>query len=130
MIIVSSILFLQPKNLIALDSPQHVEQKVYTKQELQKVVYQYAKEYNVDGDKMIKLIDCENRPWNPELQSGLTYKEGNRWGKPAGSREESYGLAQIHLPDHKDVTKEEAQDPEFAIEFMAKNWNKVTWSCR
>jgi hypothetical protein len=37
--------------------------------------------------------------------------------------EESYGIAQIHLPSHPDITKEQALDPDFAIKWMANNWN-------
>lgn len=36
--------------------------------------------------------------------------------------EESYGLAQIHLPSHKNVTKEQAMDAYFAIDFLVEHW--------
>jgi hypothetical protein len=36
--------------------------------------------------------------------------------------EESYGLAQIHLPSHKKVTKDQALNAEFAISFLVENW--------
>jgi hypothetical protein len=85
---------------------------------------------NVDPQAMINLIDCEDTTWNPTQQSNSVYKPGNRWGFPAGTREKSYGLAQIHLPDHKDISYEQATNPEFAIDFIAENWNKVTWSCK
>ena len=47
--------------------------------------------------------------------------------KKDGVREESYGIAQIHLPSHPSVSKSQALNPEFAIEFMSNNWNKVKW---
>lgn len=36
--------------------------------------------------------------------------------------EESYGIAQIHLPSHPNITKEQALNPEFSIQWMANNW--------
>ncbi len=46
--------------------------------------------------------------------------------------EESYGLSQINLPSHPDISLSNAVDPEFSIEFMAKAFslNKQSmWSC-
>lgn len=100
-----------------------------TKSELIQKVYQYADDYNVNPKRMVSIINCENKQWIPDLQSGLKYKKGNRWKQPAGSQEKSYGLAQIHLPDHPDVSIQEAKDADYSIEFMAKNLDKVKWSC-
>lgn len=90
----------------------------------------YAKEYHVSGKKMFQTLENENKTFDFDLQSGLRYKKGNRWKKPAGSREQSFGVAQIHLPDHPDITKDEATDPEFSVEFMAKQFalgNQRQW---
>jgi hypothetical protein len=49
-----------------------------------------------------------------------------------GTREESYGLVQIHLPAHPTVSKEEAQDPTFSIVFLVehiKAGKAKIWSC-
>ena len=49
-----------------------------------------------------------------------------------GQREQSFGLVQIHLPAHRTITKEQALDPEFAIDFLAKNLAQgrgTMWSC-
>lgn len=51
--------------------------------------------------------------FDPSIQSGYYYK---------GIREESYGLAQINLPSHTNITKEQAKDPVFAIKFMASEF--------
>lgn len=43
-----------------------------------------------------------------------------------------YGVAQINLHYHPDVTKAEAEDPYFALEWAAKAWqagHERWWSC-
>lgn len=102
-----------------------------TNSELQTKVYQYAEKYGTSGKLLTSIIDCEDRDWNVSQQSYSTYKSGNRWGFPAGTREKSYGLAQIHLPDHKTITYDQATDPDFSIDYLAKNVanGTDTWSC-
>lgn len=124
---------ISPKSLIAEDViPQELLKKDYTKAELVQKVYKYAEDYHVKPKTMLDIINCENKEWDTDLQSGLKYKQGNRWKQPAGSREKSFGLAQIHLPDNKQVTYEEATDPDYALDFMASNISKgraTMWSC-
>lgn len=104
--------------------------KVYTKSELIDKVYQYAKIWKNDPQKIINTINCEDKDWDPNLQSELTYKSGNRWGFAGGTQEKSYGLVQIHLPDHKDITKEQATDPDFALNYIAEHLGRDdSWSC-
>ncbi len=120
---------IRPKQLVAEDVAP-VELHIYTKAELIDKVYKYANIWKNNPQKIIKTINCENRDWDVKLQSGLKYKAGNRWGLPAGSLEKSYGLSQIHLPDHKDITYEQAVDPDFAISYMAEHLGRdVSWSC-
>ena len=80
---------------------------------------------------MESIISCESG-WNTSIQSKHKYTARNvPNGYKVGDREESYGLVQIHVPVHS-VTKAQAIDPEFAIEFMAKNiaQGKASWwSC-
>lgn len=80
---------------------------------------------------MHTIISCESQ-YNPSIQSHHTYHSGNvPQGYSVGDREESYGLVQIHIPVHN-VTKEQAIDPKFAIDFLAKNIAKgkaSMWSC-
>ncbi len=47
--------------------------------------------------------------------------------KSAIPGEESYGLAQVHLPSHKHITKEQAMDAYFSIDFLVENWNDTKW---
>jgi len=44
-----------------------------------------------------------------------------------GIREESFGIAQINLPSHPDVSREQALDPDFSIKWTADNWKTVKW---
>lgn len=49
-----------------------------------------------------------------------------------GDAGQSYGVAQIHLPSHPTVTKEQALDPNFAIEWTAQQFSKgkaEMWTC-
>lgn len=94
------------------------------------IVY-YAKQYNVSADTMIGVIKCESS-FIVDVQSRATYKSGNKWGFPEGTREKSFGLSQIHLPDHTEISYEQAIDPDFAIEFLAKQLsvgNGKMWTC-
>lgn len=80
------------------------------------VIYQKAKVYGVNGYQMERTIECESRFQN--IQS-TAYRNG--------VREDSWGIAQIHLPSHPEVSREEALDEMFAIEWMASHFNTVTW---
>jgi hypothetical protein len=101
----------------------------------------FAEKYSVSSSKMIKIMDCENRAYDPLLQSGIRYTAGQiarnpSWGE-VGDYEKSFGLVQIHLPaknkwQGKIITKEQAQDPEFSIEFLAERLSKgkgKMWTC-
>lgn len=48
-----------------------------------------------------------------------------------GIREDSWGIVQIYLPAHPTVSRQEALDPYFAVEFMAEKFSKgwTKWSC-
>lgn len=44
----------------------------------------------------------------------------------------SIGIAQIHLPAHPDITKEQARDPYFSLSWMGSEWldgRAWEWSC-
>ncbi len=51
-----------------------------------------------------------------------------------GDHGTSFGIAQIHLPAHPEITKEQAFDPLFSIYFLAKEvargraWQWTCWS--
>ena len=101
----------RPVELIALDAPQ--KPKIATTSEL---ITLYADKYNVSAKTMHRVIKCESN-----------YK-----ANAVGDGGRSFGLVQIHLPSNPKVTKAQAQDREFAINFLAKNLAKGNgrmWTC-
>jgi len=111
-----------------------IEAKVdWTEERIKEEVLKKADAHNVSFDQMWNTIKCENESLNPDLQSQLKYEfDDTRRGIYVGMQEKSYGIAQIHIPDHPHVSIEEAKDPEFAIEFMANafsNGKQVWWTC-
>lgn len=81
---------------------------------------------------MDRVIACESG-YNPTIQSHHRYKTDRpHEGVRAGEREQSFGLVQIHLPAHPNVSYQEAIDPEFAVDFLAKNLSQGrggAWTC-
>jgi len=103
-----------------------------TNSSLRTLAREIAREHGLNEEEFLRVLDCENRGWDPSIQSYHRYKEGNRWGFPAGTREKSYGLVMIHLPDHPSVTYEQATDPVYALNWMADKWvqgRQAMWSC-
>lgn len=105
------------------------------------VIRDFAEKYKVSPAEIERIIDCENEEYDPKLQSRIRYTEGQisrhpDWGI-VGEREKSFGLVQIHLPagnkwKGKTITKEQATDPIFSIEFLAYQLSKGNgpmWSC-
>jgi hypothetical protein len=92
--------------------------------EIQGLISHYSALYGVSRDLMDKIIECETAgTYDPKIQSGH-YKNG--------IREDSWGLVQIHLPAHPTITKEMAKNPNFAIDFLAKNLadsKQEMWTC-
>ena len=43
---------------------------------------------------LVLLMECENGNWNPTMQSTVIRN---------GKREDSWGLCQVHRPDHKEI---------------------------
>ncbi len=89
---------------------------------LNKVVL-YANAYHIDFNAFYKTINCESS-FIPTQQSNFLDKNGKR--------ELSFGLAQINLPYHPTVTLAEADDPDFALNFMANAFasgQQSQWTC-
>lgn len=81
---------------------------------------------------MDRVIACESG-YNPTIQSRHRYKKDRpHEGVVAGQREQSFGLAQIHLPAHPNVSYEQATDPEFSVNFLAEKLSHDAgshWTC-
>lgn len=69
--------------------------------------------------QMLETIRCE---------SGFVSQQ-SKYIRKDGTREPSFGIAQIHLPDHPSVTKDEAMDENFSVRWMAKKFKdgKMGW---
>jgi len=93
---------------------------------IEELVRESALKYNVSFDELWYTIGCETQQtYNPYIQSNIRYAfTDTKRGIVKGERELSFGLAMIHLPDHPEITYEQATDKYFAIDFIAKNWSK------
>jgi hypothetical protein len=84
---------------------------------------QDANKYGDDFNHLWATLSCENPTFNPTQQS-LYFKNG--------IQEQSFGDAQINLPENKDITYAEATDPIFSINFIAEKFSEgdaSKWSC-
>jgi len=87
------------------------------------LIKKIAAEYGVSSHLMTELVRCESS-FVSDVQSNYRYSDGGR--------EESFGLSQIHLRAHTTVSIEQANNPDFALRFMAKQisqGNAKIWSC-
>lgn len=102
-------------------NPLHAQAPIYTPTVIQQttpisIVEHYSRIYDVSMSQMITTLKCESN-FNSEA---------------VGDHGKSFGIAQIYLPAHPDISKEQALDPEFAIEFMAQQFSKGNariWTC-
>lgn len=83
---------------------------------VQEKIDMYAKRYEVNAQLMRAVVKCESS-FNPDA---------------VGDNGTSFGLVQIHQPSHPTITKEQAHDPDFALNFLAKNLaagKGKMWTC-
>ena len=100
----------------------HAEEKVWTQDMVKELARNTAKEHGLNVQKFLKTLNCENQ-FRAKGQSEHVYK---------GEREDSWGSAQINLYWNPTISREQAEDPEFAIKFMAEQWSKGNaklWTC-
>ncbi|MBX4216137.1 hypothetical protein KW797_04280 [Candidatus Parcubacteria bacterium] len=88
------------------------------------IVRAYGLKWGVSGAEMWQTTLCENRSLDPLKQSEIIDK--------SGAREDSWGNSQINLYWHPEVTREQAQDPFFAADFMGRYFaagKQSQWTC-
>ena len=95
------------------------------------LTYFYARKWGVNHDMMYRIVGCETGwQFDHTMRSLATYKDG--------TRENSWGLAQWHLPaknvtkDGQVITKEIATDPHQSLDAMAWHISEGRaglWSC-
>ena len=101
----------------------HAEEKVWTEEMVKELARDTAKEYGLHTQKFLHTLNCENL---------FRAKGQSEHINEKGEREMSFGAAQIHIPSHSTISQEQAEDPEFAIKWMAEKWSKgdaYLWSC-
>jgi hypothetical protein len=88
----------------------------WTTDEVKELVNVYADKYGVSRATLQFVVSCE---------SGYDYKAIGDGGK-------SFGAVQIHNPSHPTITREQAYDADFALNFLAENVSKgkgSMWTC-
>lgn len=88
----------------------------------QTLIETYSSQYNVRADRVYAVLACE---------SGFKSIQSNYVDK-YGHREDSWGIAQINLPYHLEITKEQAMDEDFSIEWLVKQFSlghARMWAC-
>lgn len=104
-------------------------QSSLTEEQVIALVKKYAQPLHVNQKSMLETIRCEAKKNEDGTYDPLGQSEVLR---PDGTQEKSFGLVQIYLPDHPEITKAQAQDPDFAISFMASEFSAghaSAWSC-
>lgn len=91
---------------IAIETIPHETQETENR-----IKYLFDKAGDILAPTMAKTIWCESMWFS--IKSVLP--------------EESYGLAQIHLPSHPHISKEQALNAYFAIDFMIEHWDADIW---
>lgn len=91
-------------------------EREWSKVDIMALIDKKGLEYGVATSTINAVVKCESG-YNPKV---------------VGDNGTSFGLVQIHQPAHKQITKEQAFDPEFAIDFLASNLAKGNgrlWTC-
>lgn len=89
---------------------------IYSASTSEDIITSYAIHYGIPSKPLIRTLQCESN-LNP---------------KAVGDHGTSLGVAQIHLPAHPDISKAEALDPLFAIDWAARQFSlghQKMWSC-
>ncbi len=87
-----------------------------SKQDTLLYISYYSRLYGVSEQRIYRTIECESG-----FRTDVRGDGGNSWG-----------LAQIHLPSHPEITKEQAVTPAFAVEFISKEFSEGRarkWTC-
>lgn len=90
--------------------------KEWTPDEVEAEAYKVAKEHKLDADLFVKVVHCESHGVKDAV----------------GDNGKSFGVVQIHAPSHPEISQEQAENPAFALEWMADQWdagNESAWTC-
>lgn len=82
--------------------------------------------HGISVNEFLTTLRCESGDFQHNGQSFVKDPNG-----PNG-RENSWGYAQIHLDSHPQITKDQAVDPRFALDWAASEFakgNEWMWTC-
>ena len=108
--------FLSALSLLFQVLAQSLPPVVYSTSTAPAIIEAYAIHYGIPAQPLIDTLACESR-FNPDS---------------IGDKGTSFGLAQIHLPAHPEITRQEALDPLWSIDWAAKQFSEghaSMWSC-
>src|SRR3990167_7577001 len=121
-----------PSSITAYNAPGRTEIVEVIDMSIPARIKHYATLYNVSEATMMRIVECESN-FIEDAQSTHTYKRDRpELGVKKGEREKSYGLVQVHLPSHPNITYEQAIDPDFSLNFLALNLSEgrgYLWTC-
>lgn len=146
-----TLIFKTSESFIA-EAKDFPEKTIWREEELLLLAEKYANIHGVSSAKVKQIVICE-APWLIDKDGIYTYKGGRYynendaqsrirynagqiarnpdWGE-VGEREKSFGPGQIHEPAHPNITREQAVDPDFTLDFMAEmiaEGKSGMWTC-
>ncbi|SRR6266436_3144706 len=101
---------------VPIFSVPQTEAATLSKSELIDIATDIARAHHLNVDHFLKTVDCESR-WIVDA---------------VGDAGHSHGLVQIYQPAHTDITIEQANNPRFALMWMAREWQNdhaYWWTC-
>lgn len=112
----------------AANEPELVSSSM-TEDQIKELIEKYAVPLHVKQSSMLATIQCEapradDGAYDPMGRSAIIDEKGEL--------ENSWGIAQINLDYHPEITREQAQNPDFSVSFMATKFakgNADRWSC-
>lgn len=90
--------------------------KEWSPDEVEAEAYKVATEHKLDADLFVRVVHCESHGVKDAI----------------GDNGTSFGAVQIHAPSHPEISQEQAENPAFALEWMAEQWSAGRagmWSC-
>lgn len=109
-----------------------IKKSFITREDIVTLVAMFAVKHGLDPNKRSELfatVLCEA----PKNADGTYDPAGqSRHITKKGTREDSWGVTQINLPSHKDITRVQAQSAEWSINWMASAFSdgkEAMWTC-
>lgn len=100
-----------------------------TLDEIEQITNEMAKKFGVKSKSLLETIKCEA----PKTSTGLFDPTAQSLFKDSqGVRENSWGVTQINLTAHPEVSKAQATDARWSIEWTAKQFSlghASMWTC-